>query len=259
MPIVTIEDEEGNTNEVEVPTENIKSAEDDADLVIKRQEELNDSFSKRARRAEKSALKDIGIDPENFDELNEDEAFRTLAEKRGIELRDDGKPKGSVKDDEIQELKQKASKVDSLKSQLEQYESQIQSTRETELENKLLQKTEGFQGEQAKKTYLREAKTRMSYDDEYGWVETDEDGDILYEAGQPRGVEAVTNDLRETHNFLFKSTEVNGGSSATPGGDSSGKKVWTEQEWENASKRTHQMNDKEFEDWDSAKEEGRVR
>lgn len=262
MPIVRLENDDGETNEVEVPADAIETR-DDEDVVVKKQEDLNKSFSSRANRAKRTTLESVGVNPDKFRgedgySVDEDEVFRTLAEKRGIELRDDGKPKGSVKDEELQELRQKASKAESLQEKVQQYEDQIHQTRETELENQLLQNAEGFQSEQAKKTFLREAKARMTYDDDYGWVEAGEDG-IAYDAGQPRGPEAVIDDLRDTHNFLFQDTEVKNGPNVQPGGNTGGKRTWTEQEWQEASKRTHEMDADTFQDWDTAREEGRVK
>lgn len=45
-------------------------------------------------------------------------------------------------------------------------------------------------------------------------------------------------------------------SSSDAAGD--GKRTWTQDEWEEAAGRTHEMDDDTFEDWDSAKREGRV-
>lgn len=261
MPIVKLEDEDGTTNEVEVPADNIDTKEDE-DVVIKQQEELNKSFSSRATRAERKALEKVGLDPDRFKgedgyDVDEDTAFQTLAEKRGIELREDGKPKGSVKDEKLQELKQKASKAESLEEKVNQYEQEIQQTREERLENTLLENAPPTAGENAKETFLTMAKREMVWDDEYGWVATDEDGEIAYDAGDPVGPKNVIGQLEDTHDFLFESTEVDGGPNVSPGSNAGGKKTWTEEEHANANPA--KMDDETYQDWLTAADEDRIR
>lgn len=198
--------------EIEVDDSQVELQEEDPFLS---QDEVDGIVQKRLSRERNNLRSELKSD---------DEFFQEAAKERGIELREDGKPKGSLRDEELQELRQKASKAESLEEQLNEYESQIQETRETKLENKLLQNADGFRNENAKKTFLREAKSRMTYDDEYGWVQKGEEGDISWEAGEPRNPSDVIDDLSETHSFLFQDTEMDGGSpgtSSTPSGPAS--------------------------------------
>jgi len=212
MPLIHVDEAE---EPIEVPHESIE-VQDDEELVYKTQEAFDSTLQSRLSRKESSIR----------DELKEsDEFWEEMAESRGVELREDGKPKGSLKDEEVEELKRKASKVDSLQEQVESYESVIEETREKSLKQDLLDKAPPAANETARETYLREAKSRMTYDSEYGWVETDEDGEIVYEAGEPKGPESVISELEDSHGFLFESTEVSGGSDVSPGGGSGGQTI----------------------------------
>ena len=214
------------------------------------QDEVNNVVSKRLSRQERQLKEDLKED---------DEFFQEAAQERGVELREDGRPKGSIADDELKELKQKASKVESLEEKVSEYEEQIQSTRETKLENQLLQAADGFASDQAKQTFLREAKARMTYDDEFGWAATDEEGDGLkYQAGEPVGPSGVIEDLKETHDFLFRDKSASSGPSDEPtSSGSGGKRTWTESE--HAAADPAQMSEEEFQSWKTAAEEGRIR
>ena len=202
------------------------------------QDEVDSVVSKRLSRQERQLKEDL---------KDSDEFFQEAAQARGIELRDDGRPKGSIADDELKELKQKASKVESLQEQVSEYESQIQETRETKLENKLLQATDGFASEQAKQTFLREAKARMTYDDEYGWAAVDEDGEGLkYQAGDAVGPEGVIDQLRETHDFLFADRSANPGPDDDPNPDASDTKTVSKSEY---MSKAETMSEQEFSEW----------
>lgn len=206
MPLVRIEGDDGNVNEVEVPHENIE-VKDDEDLVYKTQEDFDDTLSSRLNRKERNLRSEL---------KESDEFWEEMAAERGVELREDGKPKGSLRDEEIQELKQKASKVEALQEQVEEYESTIQETREKGLKQDLSEKAPPPANETAQETFFREAKARMEYDEEYGWVKTDEDGDIAYEAGEPVGPDQVIEELKDSHGFLFEDTSMNGGPEDDP-------------------------------------------
>jgi len=239
--------QEDEDEPIEVDADQVEVEDEDPFLT---QDEVDSVVSKRLSRQERQLKEDLKSD---------DEFFQTAAQERGIELRDDGRPKGSIADDELKELKQKASKVDSLQEQVSEYEEQIQSTRETKLENQLLQNTDGFASDQAKSTFLREAKARMQYDDEFGWAALDEEGDGLqYQAGEPVGPEGVIEDLKESHDFLFADKSASAGPSDEPTSSTqSGKKTWTEEEHANADPVN--MDQETFEDWKSAEAEGRIK
>lgn len=231
---------------IEVDADQVELEDDDPYLS---QDEVDSVVSKRLSRQERQLKEDL---------KESDEFFQQAAEARGIELRDDGRPKGSVADDELKELKQKASKAESLQEKVSEYEEQIEQTRETELENQLLQAADGFASDQAKKTFLREAKAKMQYDDEFGWAAVDEEGDGLrYQAGEPVGPSGVIEDLKETHDFLFADKSAQSGPSDEPtSSTTSGKKTWTEKEHANADPVS--MDQETYEDWSTAADEGRI-
>lgn len=244
MPLVDIPEAD---EPVEVPADAIE-VQDGEDLVIKSQDELDDTIQSRLSRQERTLKEELKGD---------DEFWQEMAAERGVELREDGQPKGSLKDEEVQELKRKASRVDSLEEQVGEYESTIQETREERLKQHLLDKAPPAANETARETFIREAKARMQYDDEYGWVETDEDGDIAYEAGDPRGPDSVIAELEDSHNFLFESTEVSGGSDVTPSGDGQGR--LTVDQFEKEVEKAAQQGDMErMEELEQMEAEGQI-
>lgn len=229
MPLVSIPEAD---EPVEVPPDAIE-VQDGEDLVIKSQDELDDTIQSRLSRQERQLR----------DQLKTDEEFwQEMAQERGVELRDDGRPKGSIKNEELQELRSKANRAESLEQELNEQKERIQSAREERLEGKLLEKAPGFANETARETYIREAKSRMTYDEEYGWVEQDDDGGVRYDAGDPRGPDAVIAELEDSHEFLFESTRVDNGSDVTPSGDVG---PMTQAEFEKKKKKAMQAGDDE--------------
>lgn len=224
MPIVDIPDDD--YDEDALPD----SAEVKDDLLT--QDEVDGIVQKRLNRQE-SRLKD--------DLVEDDQFWQEMAQERGVELRDDGKPKGSATDEELQELRRKASRAESLEEELEEKQETIQSTRQKRLRQDLRDKAPTPANETARDTFLNEAEGRMTYDDEYGWVKTGEDGEIVYEAGEPVGPDGVVSELEDTHEFLFESTSVEGGSDVEPGGSPSG--TMTQKKYRKEVKKARQQND----------------
>ena len=203
----------------------------------------------RVSRAKRSAREEF---------LSSDEFFAEAAQARGIELREDGKPKGSLKDEEVEALRKKASKVESLSSELEQLRAEQDQTRRTQLQNSVLTTVDGVH-ENAKDDLLAAVERQMTYDDDYGWVATDQDGNIMYSGGEPIDVEGVTSTLREEKPYFFKSQSMSSGpSSDHSGGGAGGKRTWSAEEYEAAAKRTHEMDEDTYQDWETAPDEGRV-
>jgi len=214
MPIYEIPDDA----DVDLP----EGAEERDDLLT--QDEVDGVVQKRLNRERRQLLRSVGLEPSDFrdddgnidvSDLDEDTAFRQLAEAQGIELREDGKPKGSVSDEEIQELRRKASKVDDLQNKLSEAQSEIESTRETRLESEVLSNADGIQNG-AQDDVLANAKRRMTYDDEYGWVAIDEEGNLRFEGGQAVGAETVVEEMREEKEYLFKDSSMSGGPDDEP-------------------------------------------
>lgn len=245
MPTVTIDGEEH-----QVDADSIAYGDDESPSGYVHQDDVEKIVQKRASRAErttKEALKD------------DDDFFREAAKARGIELREDGQPKGSLKDDELKALRQKASKVDHLQEQVQTYESQMEETRRTQLHNSVLSSLDRPVQDGAQDDVLNVVERNAAYDDEYGWVITDTDGNVQFEGGEPVTPDQfVTGTLPEQKPYLFKSTAMDSGPKDVPGG-SGGGKTYTEQEYEAASRRTHEMSQEEYSDWLSAPDEGRVK
>ena len=230
MPIIDVPEAD---EPIEVPADSVE-VQDDEDVVLKTQDELDNIIQSRFNRERNKTRKELKQD---------EEFFREAASERGIDLREDGKPKGSIKDEELRELKEKASRVDTLEEKVSEYEQSIQQAREERLERQLLDSAPPTANETAEKTFVREAKSQMTYDEEYGWVATDEDGEIIYDAGEPVGPNDVISDLEESHNFLFESTEVQGGADVSPGNTSGGK--MTESQYEEEVVKARQNDDME--------------
>lgn len=243
MPLVDIPDESFDEESLPDGAE----VKDDNDLLT--QEEVDSIVQKRLNRQERTLKSDL---------KESDEFWEEMAQARGVELREDGKPKGSLTDDEVQELRQKASRVDQLEDRVETYESQIEGTRETKLENELMQTAQGVR-EDMQDVFMTYAKQRMTYTEDYGWVETDEGGDVVYEGGEPKGPEQVVSEMEESKPGFFRESSMNDGPESTPNSGSGGSgRRWTRSEWEEAASRTHEMDEDTFEDWDTAEEEGRI-
>jgi hypothetical protein len=231
MPLVELEDDDGTVTEVEVPHDAIE-VQDGEDLVYQKQSEFDDTLQSRLNRKERNLRSQLKDD---------DDFWQEAAAARGVELRDDGKPKGSISDDEIEELKRKASKVDSLEEEVSSYEETLEKNRRKRLEQELLDQAPPAANETARDTFVREAQDRMTYDDEYGWVKTEGD-DIAYEAGEPQGPESVIDELEDSHGFLFEDTEVSGGSDVQPGSSGS---TLTQSQFEKEVQKAQQEKDLE--------------
>lgn len=211
------------------------------------QDTLNDTISSRLSRQERKLKEDLKTD---------DSFFTEAASKRGIQLREDGQPKGALKDEEIQALRKKASKVDTLSEKVQTYESQIEETRSTQLENEVLQSADGIR-DGAQDDVLSNVKSQMTYDDEYGWVAQDESGEVRYDNAEPVRADGIVSKIRENKPFLFKDRSAGSGPSDTPTStDSSGKKTWTESE--HAAADVASMDNDTYSDWLSAAEEDRI-
>jgi len=244
MPTVTIDGEP-----VEVEASAITYGDDEAPDGYVHQDDVDGIVKRRLARRDRTLKSDL---------QESDEFWQQMAEARGVELREDGKPKGSLKDEEVEALRKKASKVESLSTELEQLRAEQDETRRTQLQNAVLTTVDGVH-ENAKDDLLAAVERQMTYDDDYGWVATDGDGNIQYSGGEPIGVEGVTTTLRENKPYFFKSQSMSSGPpSDHSGGGAGGKRTWTADEYEAAAKRTHEMDEDTYRDWETAPDEGRV-
>jgi len=244
MPIVHAETDDGDEVELEVEPSDIELDEDeDATNLPGVQKEIDRVAGKTRKKAKKTARKQLRED---------DEFWEEMAQRRGVELREDGQPKGAAQG-EVKELKKELAQAKEKAKKAEEYEEQIEATRDTRLENKILQHADGVKSD-LKDVFLGAAKERFQYDeDDDTFVPTGEDGTPRY--GQ--GVGDVVEEMREERPSMFEDTEVNGGSSAEPGGSSPGKRTWSEEE--HASADPVNMDDETFRDWKTAEEEGRIK
>ena len=242
MPLVEIPDD--SFDEETLPED--AQVRDEDDLLT--QDEVDSIVQKRLNRQERNLKSDL---------KESDEFWEEMAQARGVELREDGKPKGSLKDEEIQELRRKASRVDELESQLDEYESEIESTRETKLETDVLTSADGIQ-DGAQEDVVSAAKRRMTYDDEYGWVKVDEDGEIVWDGGDPVGPGTVVDELREEKPYFFRESSMSSGPESTPTSDASGDVLTESQYEEKRDQAIEEGDDETLEELERKMAEGEV-
>lgn len=244
MPTVTTETGDGETVELDVQTSEIEFAEDEDPTNIPGvKSEIDRVAGKTREKAKETARKGLRGD-DNF--------WREEAQRRGIELREDGSPKGASSG-ETKELKKELAQAKEKAQKVEEYEAQIAKTRDTRLENQLLQHADGVKSD-LKDVFLGAAKERFTYDEaDDNFVPTGGDGEPRYS----QDIGDVVEEMRESRPSMFKDTEVLGGSSAQPGGRAAGKKTWSEEEHESADPVA--MSDQQFQDWKTAEEENRIR
>lgn len=228
MAIIRQETEEGETQEIEVPANQIEFQEDDELDGYVSQDELDGIIQKRLSRKERNLRS----------ELKEDEEFfREAANERGIEIREDGRPKGSLKDKELQELKKKASKAETLSEKVQKYESQIQEVRKTKLENQILEQA-GDVKDDLKPAFKQMIASHLKWDEDEGeWIATDEDGGIRYHNGEPFGVDRVAEQVKENHPSFLQNTNMNNGPSDSPGETQPEGETMTRSEFEQQRKK----------------------
>jgi len=212
------------------------------------QDEVDNIVSKRVSRAQRTTRQ----------ELKEDEEFlqESMKETYGVELNDDGTPKGSTNKEELKELRKRNSELEEKAQRAEELERKIQQSRETDLENKILMAADGVK-EDLQDAFLRLAKDRFEYDEEEGrHVTTDENGDVIFDGGEPAGADYVVSKMRENRPSFFESKSANSGPDVSPSSSSTGKKTWTEEEHANADPVS--MDEETYADWSTAAEEGRI-
>jgi len=246
MPIVQTETEDGNEVELEVGPDEIQLTDDDDPTDLPGvQDEIDRVAGKTRKQARKSAKKKLKDD---------DEFWAEMAERRGVDLREDdlmpkGASKGEVKElkKELAQAKKKAEKADELEGELEQM-------RDTRLENNLLQHTDDVKDD-LEDVFLGLAKDRFTYDeDDDDFYPVDEDGNPQF----TRSTEDVVQDILENRPSLARDKSASSGPSDEPtSSTSSGDKIWTEEEHANAD--VTQMDDETYRDWATAAEEDRIK
>jgi len=245
MPIVQTTDEDGNELEFEVGTDDLdlKEDEDPTDLPGV-QDEIDRIAGKTRTKTRKKTKKQLRDD---------DEHFRELAERRGIELREDGSPKGASKG-EVKELKKELAQAKERAQRADELEDEVAEIRDTRLENTLLQETDAVKSD-LEDIFLDVAKDRFEYDEADDAFYPVEDEEIVYS----KGPGDVVDEILDERPSLARDTQASGGPDTDPGetGTTNGKRTWTEEEHDNADPVG--MSDELFEDWKTAQEEGRVK
>lgn len=212
------------------------------------QDEVDSVVSKRVSRAERTTRKELKSD--------EDFLQSAMQDTFGVELKEDGTPKGSTNKDELKQLRQEKSKLEEKAQRAEELEEKIQQARETDLENKLLQSADGVKDD-LQDAFMRLAKDRFQYDEDEGrHVAVGEDGEVIFNGGDPAGAEHVVDQMRENRPSFFQSKGANSGPDVSPSSSSGGKKTWTESEHQAADPVS--MSESEYADWASAADEGRI-
>jgi len=261
MPIVTIEDEDGTTNEIEVPTDALQFQEGELEEVenedlpdgIVTQGSIDAAINNRLPRAYRRALESVGLDPSEFkdedgnydlDQLDADTTFERLAEQKGIELREDGKPKGALKDEEVEDLKEKARRYEDIK---EEYEELQKRTREQKIDTawEAFKEEAPPMREGAEEVLKKDFEDRVEIED--GEVRVlDGDGTVMKdEVHDPMGPEALAETLPEERGFAFQSTEMGGGPADDPGASQPSGDTLTKEQYEEERQEAFQQGDKE--------------
>lgn len=239
MPTVT-----HDGDELEVDTDDIQLGEDEDPTDLPGVQSKIDQLVGKTRTKTREKTKEQLVDDDDF--------FEQAAQRRGIELRDDGSPKGASKG-EVKELKKELAETREKAQRADELEQQIADVRDTRLENDLLQSTDGVKSD-LEDIFLQVAKDRFTYDeDDDSFYPTDDDGNPQF----GKSTEDVVEDILDDRPSLARDTEVSGGPDTEPGGtETAGKKSWTEQEHADADPVS--MSDELYDDWKTAQEEGRI-
>jgi len=234
MPTVTIDGEQHD-----VSYSDIELGEDESPNKLPGvQAELDRVAGKTRSAAKQSAEQDL---------LEDEDFFRKAAQRRGIELAEDGTPKGTSK--EMKELKKELAKAKQKAEQVEDLEGQLSKVRDARLESTILQSVDGIKDD-VKDIFLQDAKSRFTYDaDEDAFYPVDENGNTQY----GRSVGDVLESIREDRPSLFKDTQMNGGPDNTPGGGS-GTPSFTREQVKDITARMKQGDPEAAEQFEKVKE-----
>ena len=238
------EDEE---EPIEVEPDQVEIQDEDPYLT---QEEVDSVVSKRVSRAERTTRSDL--------KENEEFIRDALQNTMGLELDEEGNPKGSTNKDELKQLRQRISELEPKAKKAEELEQKIEEARETERKNKLLQSAKGVKDD-LQDAFLRVAKDRFKYDEEEGrHVAVNENGEVIFNGGDPAGADAIVEEMQENRPSFFKDKSASSGTSDEPTSSTTGgKKNWTAEE--HASADPSSMDEETYKDWLTAPDEGRVK
>ena len=235
---------------LQLSTDAIEFGEDEHPSGYVTEASLQDTLKSRIGRAKRDTETKL---------LNSDEFFQKAASKRGIELRDDGRPKGSTTDEELKELRRKAAERDQLAQEAESLQEQIARGREQQLENQILKAADGVK-DGLKDAFVDQLKSRFTFDESEGeWVLKDEAQRYTVEGGQSRL--ATPADLTsELDDVWFKDRSASGTGTA-PSGSPGGKRTYTRSEAEEIAQRAASGDEsaiEQLDDLEQAMQEDRI-
>ena len=239
---ITIENEDG-TQEIEVSPEQV-SLEDSDPFVT--QDTVDKAVESRLARERKQL-------PEKL--KKDDDFFAKAAKERGIELREDGLPKGTTNDTELRELRKKASRAEELEQELSRKNEVLQSTRTKTLESQIRAAAPDLEEDTAD-VFLDYASKQFTFDQEVGDFVQKEGSDIRFKGSEPVKVDTFVEEMKQEKPTFFKNGKATGGPDVSA--SSSGKTTYTQQEWESKLNNAAELSQEEYDDLMKADEEGRV-
>lgn len=226
MPKVTID---GKEHEVALDAVTFSDTEVPEGFISQTQHEA--TIKSRVARAERAARTKLTTD---------DEFVREILESKGIELRDDGSVKGSLKDIRQLEEQWKAKHAGPLQTQLEAATKTIGELRQSQLHADILRHADGVRPG-LKDAFVREVAVRLSLDDESGkWGVKGDDAFKYTTDGKLMGAEHVISDMRTQMPDWFQSSKMQG--SNLQGTDSAGKRTFTAEEITAMSEAEYEAN-----------------
>lgn len=237
MPTITLPD--GTTHEVSLDAVVFTPGETPAGFVTT--DHLASEVKRRVAGAKRSAETEL---------LSSDDFWRQAAEARGIELREDGMPKGASRDDETARARWEAQHLAPVRTQLQTAQDQVARLRSRALEADLVSAAAELGMSEALLKPLAPGTppplvtmTRDAFvydDDSDGWALKGESG-VRYGAdGHVAGARTLVEEMKanEAYKAYFRPTTMSGPGIAKPG--SSDGKRWTEAEIESLSLEDYQ-------------------
>lgn len=231
MPIITI-----NGTEHEVELDAIQFSEDETSQVAETlgfvtQAQHEATIKSRVGRAERSARKAL---------MNDEEFARELFEARGIELREDGTVKGSLKDQKALEERWAAQKLSPVQTQLDEAMKTIGELRQSQLQAEILRYADGVKPT-LRDAFLREASSRLSLDEETGkWGVRDGEAFRFTSDGKLMGAEHVIEEMRSSQPDWFQSDKMTGSGFQKAG--TAGKRTFTPEQIASMSEAEYEAN-----------------
>jgi hypothetical protein len=265
MPQIRYTDSDGNEQTLTVGVDAITFDDDDIQQVARDHslvttEKMTSEVQRRVSSAKANAKSSL---------LSDDDFWREAAETRGIELRDDGTPKGSAKNDEQLEQRFKAKYVTPLETKLSEATQSVEKYRTKALEADIISAASAAGVRDAflkpvspgaPPPIVTMVRDSFAYDgDSDAWALKSEDGIRYDSTGKPAGAAVLLDELKGKEGFgdYFKSESMVGsghsGSTSSPTG-----RVYTQAEVEKLTSDPETYA-KHRDDLQAAAKEGRIR